>query len=82
VLVPGSRFDTDTGAVALVGGEERFGCDGGACFGPYLYFALLDPVLSELAAPVPSFGSAGLVALALVLVLLAATRSGSARRTR
>jgi hypothetical protein len=81
VPVPGSRFDPDTGEIALVGGEERFGCDGGACFGPYVYFALLDPVLSELAAPVPSLGSVGRVALPLALALLAATYAARARRT-
>jgi hypothetical protein len=81
VPVAGSRFDPDTGEVALVGGEERLGCDGGLCFGPYVYLGLLDPVLSELAAPVPSLGSVGRVALPLALLLLAAARAAATRRT-
>jgi hypothetical protein len=72
VIVPGSRYDGNTGHVLLVGGEERIGCDGGVCFGPLTFFSQLQPVLSEdpTAKVVPSLHFGGRAALAAALLLL------------
>jgi hypothetical protein len=73
VLVPGRRYDADTGQIVMVGSEERIGCDGAVCFGPYLFFSALGPILSEVDAP-PSVPALGLAAeIALGVALLAAS---------
>jgi hypothetical protein len=50
--VAGSAYDPATGVLELVGPEERVGCDGAVCAGPFVYLGTLSPSLSEL---VPSF---------------------------
>jgi hypothetical protein len=81
VLVPGSRYDPDTGKLHLVGPEQVQGCDGGVCFGPFVNFARTgDLQLTETPIPgVPAASAPGRTALGL---LLAASAIAALRRRR